>query len=91
MHYTYVLLCKKKGVESDLYIGYTSNLRERISKHKSKAVDTTKKFDTIELIYYEASSSKKDARKRELQLKTGFGRGYLKRRLEDYFAGMVQW
>jgi len=24
------------------------------------------------------------ARKRELQLKTGFGRGYLKRRIENY-------
>ncbi len=89
MYYTYVLLCKKKGLETDLYIGFTNNLRERVLKHKSKNVDTTKKFDTINLVYYEACLNKKDARERELQLKTGFGRGYLKRRLKGYFAGLV--
>jgi len=36
------------------------------------------------LIYYEACLSKKDAQNRERQLKTGFGRGYLRRRLKDY-------
>jgi putative endonuclease len=67
------------------YIGSTSDLKERLHDHKSKSVSTTKNFDIIELVYYEACRSKKDARKREIQLKTGFGRGYLKRRLKDYF------
>lgn len=89
MYYTYVLLCKNKDEKPDMYIGSTGDLRKRISRHKMKGVDTTKKFDTIELIYYEACLSKRDARKRELQLKTGFGRGYLKRRLESYFAELV--
>ena len=58
-------------------------------QHKAKNVLSTKKFDTIELVYCEACLCKKDAQKRELQLKTGFGRGYLKRRLKNYFAGIV--
>ncbi len=88
MFYTYVLLCEKGKTKQDLYIGYTGNLRMRLQQHKAKNVDTTKKFDTITLVYYEACLSKKGARKRELQLKTGFGRGYLKRRLEDNTAGV---
>jgi hypothetical protein len=32
----------------------------------------------------EACLSKEDASEREKQLKTGFGRGYLKRRLKNY-------
>lgn len=72
-----------------MYVGFTNDLRQRVLQHKTKSVKTTKKFDTVALVYYEACSSKKDAQKRELQLKTGFGRGYLKRRLEDYFAELV--
>ncbi|MFH1178527.1 MAG: GIY-YIG nuclease family protein [bacterium] len=89
MYYTYVLLCDGKNIDSDLYVGFTNDLRQRISTHKAKCVETTKKFDNIKLVYYEACSNKKDARKRELQLKTGFGRGYLKRRLGNYFADIV--
>jgi len=82
MHYTYVLQCKINN-KRELYIGSTSNLIERLKDHKTKSVSTTKKFSTIELVYYEACKNKTDAIKREIQLKTGFGRGYLKRRLEN--------
>jgi len=84
MYYTYVLLCLAKEKQPDFYIGYTGNLRKRVATHETKGVNSTKKFDSIALVYYEACVSKADARKRELQLKTGFGRGYLKRRLADY-------
>ena len=89
MYYTYVLLCKGKGVQTDLYIGFTSDLKKRIAMHEAGGVRTTKKFDTLKLVYYEACLSKKDAQERELQLKTGFGRGYLKRRIADSLADMV--
>ena len=84
MFYTYVLLCKENKIKDSLYIGYTCNLRNRVKKHLQKEVKTTRKFAKIKLIYYEACLSKTDARKRENQLKTGFGRGYLKRRLGTY-------
>jgi putative endonuclease len=84
MFYTYVLLCIPEKGKSDFYTGYTSDLRTRIKQHKSKTNKTTRRFEIIKLVYYEACLSEEDARKRELQLKTGFGRGYIKKRLKDY-------
>ncbi|MBI5122907.1 GIY-YIG nuclease family protein [Candidatus Roizmanbacteria bacterium] len=82
MYYTYILKCKtEKG--NNLYIGSTADLRERLKDHKTKSVFTTKKFINVELIYYEACNNKTDALIREKQLKTGFGRGYIKRRLKN--------
>ena len=83
-YYTYVLLCiDKKRNRKKFYIGYTKNLKNRVKKHISGDVKTTKSFDTIDLVYYEACRNKTDARKRELQLKTGYGRGYIKNRISD--------
>lgn len=85
MYYTYVLLCIDiKKNRKRFYVGSTGDLRNRVLKHKTKNVDTTKSFDKLELIYYEACLNKTDARKRELQLKTGFGGGYINKRLENY-------
>jgi putative endonuclease len=90
MHYTYVLLCRDvKRARSEFYIGSTDNLDQRIAQHRGGQVQTTKRFDTIELAYYESCISKTDARRRELQLKTGFGRGYLKRRLAEFLKTRV--
>ena len=80
MFYTYVLNCKS-GAKSIFYIGSTGDLQNRLDEHKNGKVKTTHKFDKIDLLYYEACHDKIDATKRELQLKTGFGRGYLKKRI----------
>ena len=80
MFYTYVLSCRK-GNKKELYVGSTSNLKQRFNDHLSKSVGTTKKYTDIFLVYYEACNNKTDAIRREKQLKTGFGRGYIKRRL----------
>ncbi len=85
MFYVYILLCEDtKRKRSKFYIGSTSNLKERLEQHRKKSTQTTKSFDKLALIYYEASLNKTDTRKREIQLKTGFGRGYINRRLEEY-------
>ena len=73
-----------------LYTGSTDDIDEREIDHKTKSVKTTKTFDRIELVYYEACLNKTDAIKRERQLKTGFGRGYLKRRTENYLKALKQ-
>ena len=86
MYYTYVLLCIDVATDSrKLYTGYSTDLDVRVLSHRYKSTQTTKNFDKIELIYFEACLNKTDAIRRERQLKTGFGRGYLKRRLEMYF------
>lgn len=92
MYYTYVLLCiDGKHGRKEFYTGVTSDLRKRMFDHKNKKVRTTKSYNDLHLVYYEACISKTDAMKRELQLKTGFGRGYLKKRLENCLetAGLV--
>lgn len=91
MYFVYVLRCKNlKRNKIEFYVGQSDNLIERLKDHKSKSVETTKAFDRIELVYYEASLNKKDAIKRELQLKTGFGRGYLQRRIQNYLREFKQ-
>ena len=85
MYYTYVLLCiDKKNNRKHFYIGFTGDLIERMKSHKSEEVKTTKSFDNIKLVYYEACLNKDDAIEREKQLKTGFGRSYIKRRIKCF-------
>ena len=68
-------------IKDKFYIGYTANLKQRISQHKSHNSHTSKRLKNLNLVYYEACLTEKDAREREKQLKTGFGRGYLRKRL----------
>jgi putative endonuclease len=77
-YYTYVLQTIK---DNRFYIGYTNNLRKRLMKHKAGYVSSTKDRLPVKLVYFEGCLDKKLAVKREKQLKTGFGRAYLKRRL----------
>ena len=78
MFYTYVLRSKKDG---KVYVGWTIDLEKRLHNHKKGLVDATKNRLPLELIYYEACLAKEKAIAREKQLKTGFGRAYLKRRI----------
>ncbi len=89
MYFTYVLRCidNKRG-RVEFYTGSSETLPNRIEDHKSMRVKTTKSFDSIELVYYEACLNKTDALHRENQLKTGFGRGYIKRRIENYLKNL---
>lgn len=80
MYYVYVLQSLK---DRKLYIGYTNNLKRRFEEHNSGRNEVTRERKPFRLLYYEACTQKPDALKRELQLKTGFGREYLKRRLSD--------
>jgi len=81
MFYTYVLKSKKNG---RLYTGYTNDLRKRFKEHNDKMSTYTKYRGPYELIYYEACMNESDARSRELYLKTGKGKRYLKLRLKRF-------
>ncbi len=78
MYYTYVLKSSRDG---NLYIGWTNNLESRVNLHNSGKVFATKSRVPFTLVYYEACLTKEKAVQREKQLKTGFGRAYLKRRI----------
>jgi putative endonuclease len=81
--HVYVLRDSKGG---KLYVGLTGDLDRRLVEHRSGQTQTTSSFTKPELVYFEGCLNKKDAARRELQLKTGFGRGYLTRRLQDYLV-----
>lgn len=66
MFYVYLLKSQKNN---DLYVGYTDNLRQRFEAHNAGKVKSTKPYCPWKLIYYEAFRDKKDATKREKQLK----------------------
>ena len=80
--YTYVLKC----TDGDMYIGSTDDLKRRMREHADGGCGNTKKRLPVELIYYEACRSLDGARDREKQLKTGFGHGYLRKRLSFEFT-----
>jgi len=66
MFYVYALL---STINKDLYIGYTDDLKRRFFEHNSGFTSSTKTNRPWKLVYYEAYNSKKDATKREKQLK----------------------
>ena len=82
MQYVYILESKSDG---NLYIGCTNDLQRRITLHNSKKVESTKHRTPFTLIHYEAYLSEKDAFERERYLKTGWGKQFIKKNLENYF------
>ncbi|WP_026933322.1 GIY-YIG nuclease family protein [Christiangramia echinicola] len=65
--YTYILSNKNKTVK---YIGVTGDLNKRITEHKNgKGSDFTKKYNLIDLLYFEEFTDINQAISREKQLK----------------------
>jgi putative endonuclease len=79
MFYTYLL----RYCDGDLYVRSALDLRKQLAQHRAGQVRATAHRLPVKLEYYEACRSELKARLRAKQLKTGFGRAYLKRRLED--------
>ena len=77
LFYTYVLLCS----DGCWYIGSTDDLDRRVMQHANGECSDTRRRLPVNLVYYEACRSLDSARERERQLKTGYGRGYLNKRL----------
>lgn len=78
MNYTYVLHCS----DGKFYIGSTVDLKKRISEHERGLVRSTSGRLPVKLVYYEACLNLKRARKREKYFKTGFGRRFLRSRID---------
>jgi putative endonuclease len=83
VHYVYVLRSLKDG---KLYTGCSSDLRNRIAAHRAGTVQATRHRRPLRLIYYEAYLSPKDARAREVFLKSGSGKRFIRRQLSHYFC-----
>jgi len=66
MFYVYVLKSKK---DTELYTGFTNNLKKRVQEHNRGSVTSTKPRRPFELVYFEGYKSERDARVREKNLK----------------------
>jgi len=79
MYYVYVL---KSQVDGKLYIGYTTNLKNRLQKHQYGEVPSTSPRRPLELIFYEGYKNMEDAKRREGYLKTSKGKSSLRMMLQ---------
>lgn len=82
--YVYVLRSQADG---NFYTGLTHDLRRRFGEHQAGEVASTTARRPLELVYYEACRNRSDAIRRELYLKSAWGKRYLKSRLKNYLTG----
>jgi putative endonuclease len=83
MYYVYILHSKQLNKK---YIGFTSDLKNRIQEHKRGDSNFTSRTNDWKLIYYECFLSKIDAKEEEKFLKSGKGRERIKYLLKKYFG-----
>ena len=84
-YYNYVLKSLK---DNNFYIGFTTNLKERLSAHSKGLVKSTKYRRPFILVYYELSFNLESAIHREKYLKTTYGHRYLKNRIPENTNGL---
>ncbi|MCX5921752.1 MAG: GIY-YIG nuclease family protein [Candidatus Dependentiae bacterium] len=79
MFYVYVL--RSLACPEQIYIGYTSNLSNRLLMHNNSQVPHTSKYTPWEFISFFAFKEKMKAINFEIYLKSGSGKEFLKKRL----------
>ena len=79
MYYVYIL--RSECVTKQTYIGYTSDLRQRLEQHNQGFSKHTAKFRPWELIFYAAFPDKQLALEFESYLKSHSGKAFTKKRL----------
>lgn len=77
--YIYVL---RSSIDGKFYVGYTTDLKRRLTEHSKGLVTSTKFRRPFKLIHYEYFINETDAKAREKFLKSGFGRKQLKESLK---------
>ena len=83
MWYVYILQSSR---DQKWYTGFTQDLRKRFTQHMEGKSTWTKGRGPFTIIYYEACLNEHDARSRELYLKSGYGKRYLKNRLKRFLS-----
>lgn len=77
--YVYTLYSLK---DKKLYTGFTTSLKDRLGSHFKGEVTSTKHRRPLKLVLYECFVNQKDAKAREVFLKSGYGRANLKKSLQ---------
>ena len=81
-YYVYVLESLKDG---NRYIGFTSNLKQRLEAHNKGLSFSTNSRKPFKLIYFEGCLNYEDAKRREKYFKKTGGRRFLAKRLREYY------
>lgn len=85
-YYVYILYSLK---DNKFYIGFTNNLKRRLTEHALGQVEATKNRIPLKLIHYEYFINRLDAEAREKFLKSGFGRKQFKEFLKKTLEPLV--
>ncbi len=85
MYTVYILYSTK---DRRLYVGCTRNLGERLRKHNSGRVISTRNRRPLELIHSENFPEKKDAFKRERFMKSLWSGRFKKKLIEKYLKSV---
>ncbi|OGB74078.1 hypothetical protein A2V68_02515 [candidate division Kazan bacterium RBG_13_50_9] len=83
MYYVYILRSK---IDGNLYVGFSEELKQRISDHNTGKNLSTQARKPLDLIFYEAFTDKFDALRRERYLKTNKGKTTIKQMLREHLA-----
>jgi putative endonuclease len=77
----YVYLLESSSTPGQRYVGYSSDLRQRLRDHNAGKLPNTARYRPWALATYLAFSSKRQALAFESYLKTGSGYAFSRRRL----------
>ena len=77
----YIYLIKALNFPDIFYVGYTTNLKQRLETHNSGGSIHTAKYRPWKLITYIAFSEREKAISFERYLKTASGRAFARKRL----------
>jgi putative endonuclease len=75
MYYVYAI---KSTAKNYIYVGMTENIERRLAEHNKGANQSTKAYKPFELIYTESFFDRPSARKKEVYLKSGIGKEFLR-------------
>ena len=84
--YVYILYSLK---DLGFYIGFTNNIKRRLTDHAKGIVTSTKSRTPLRLIHYEYFINEGDAKAREKFLKSGHGRRQFKEILRNTLEPLV--
>ena len=79
--YTVYAICSKK--DGRIYVGFSRDAEKRLLQHNQGKTKSTKGYVPWELIYTQQIIGRENAREREIELKSGSGKEFLKN-LRDF-------
>ncbi len=83
MFYIYAI---KSTVTNLVYVGFTEDIEERLNRHNSGTVKSTRPFKPFHLIHVELADTRLKARLLEKYFKSGYGKETLRE-----IAAVVEW